>query len=48
MAIVGPALGYVVGGQLLLFYTDFLSVDPLTLVFDYFYNLIDLLQNYIS
>lgn len=32
MAIVGPALGYVVGGQLLLFYTDFLSVDPLTLV----------------
>ncbi|XP_069678542.1 solute carrier organic anion transporter family member 4A1 isoform X2 [Periplaneta americana] len=27
-AIVGPALGYVLGGQLLKIYTDFLSVDP--------------------
>lgn len=30
MAIIGPALGYVVGSQLLLLYTDFISVDPLT------------------
>ncbi|XP_055710573.1 solute carrier organic anion transporter family member 4A1 [Phlebotomus papatasi] len=28
-AIIGPAVGYVVGGQLLLFYTDMISVDPL-------------------
>jgi organic anion transporter 4A len=27
-AIVGPALGYVLGGQLLTVYTDYLSVDP--------------------
>ncbi|PNF24215.1 Solute carrier organic anion transporter family member 4A1 [Cryptotermes secundus] len=27
-AIVGPALGYVLGGQLLAVYTDYLSVDP--------------------
>jgi hypothetical protein len=26
-AIVGPALGYVLGGQLLAVYTDYLSVD---------------------
>lgn len=32
MAIVGPALGYVLGSQLLLLYTDFVSVDPLTWV----------------
>lgn len=30
MTIIGPAVGYVVGGQLLLLYTDFLMVDPLT------------------
>jgi hypothetical protein len=30
MAIIGPAMGYVVGSQLLLLYTDFISVDPLT------------------
>lgn len=30
MTIIGPAVGYVVGGQLLLLYTDFLTVDPLT------------------
>lgn len=30
MAIVGPALGYVVGSQLLLIYTDFFTADPLT------------------
>jgi hypothetical protein len=30
MAIIGPALGYVVGGQLLLLYTDFITIDPLT------------------
>lgn len=28
MAIVGPALGYVIGGQMLHIYTDFLTVDP--------------------
>lgn len=28
MAIVGPAIGYVIGGQLLLVYTDFLTDDP--------------------
>lgn len=28
MAILGPALGYVVGGELLKLYTDFLVVDP--------------------
>ncbi|KAH8411956.1 hypothetical protein KR222_003624 [Zaprionus bogoriensis] len=27
MAIIGPAIGYVVGGQLLLIYTDFVAVD---------------------
>ena len=27
-AIVGPAIGYVLGGQLLQIYTDFLTVDP--------------------
>uniref|UniRef100_A0A1B0CUF1 Uncharacterized protein n=1 Tax=Lutzomyia longipalpis TaxID=7200 RepID=A0A1B0CUF1_LUTLO len=31
-AIIGPAVGYVVGGQLLLFYTDMVSVDPLVRV----------------
>ncbi|XP_031617011.1 solute carrier organic anion transporter family member 4A1 isoform X2 [Contarinia nasturtii] len=30
MTIIGPAVGYVVGGQLLQIYTDFLTVDPLT------------------
>lgn len=30
MTIIGPAVGYVTGGQLLLLYTDFLTVDPLT------------------
>lgn len=30
MTIIGPAVGYVVGGQLLLIYTDFLTVDPLS------------------
>nr|XP_016929033.1 solute carrier organic anion transporter family member 4A1 [Drosophila suzukii] len=28
MATVGPAIGYVFGGQLLLIYTDWMSVDP--------------------
>ncbi|XP_046412309.1 solute carrier organic anion transporter family member 4A1 isoform X1 [Neodiprion virginianus] len=28
MAILGPALGYVIGGELLQIYTDFLVVDP--------------------
>ncbi|XP_048265736.1 solute carrier organic anion transporter family member 4A1 isoform X1 [Bombus affinis] len=28
MAIIGPALGYVVGGELLKLYTDFITVDP--------------------
>lgn len=27
-AIIGPALGYVLGGQMLELYTDFLSVKP--------------------
>ncbi|XP_024944928.1 solute carrier organic anion transporter family member 4A1 isoform X2 [Cephus cinctus] len=31
MAIIGPALGYVVGGELLKFYTDFLVVDASSL-----------------
>lgn len=30
MAIIGPALGYVVGGELLKIYTDFLTVDSST------------------
>lgn len=30
MAIIGPAVGYVVGGQLLLIYTDFMTVDSNT------------------
>lgn len=33
MTIIGPAVGYVVGGQLLLIYTDFLTVDPLSWVY---------------
>ncbi|XP_011505517.1 PREDICTED: solute carrier organic anion transporter family member 4A1 [Ceratosolen solmsi marchali] len=28
MAVIGPACGYVIGGELLKLYTDFLSVDP--------------------
>lgn len=31
MAIIGPALGYVVGGELLKLYTDFVTVDPSTI-----------------
>ncbi|XP_049279584.1 solute carrier organic anion transporter family member 4A1 [Anopheles funestus] len=31
MAVVGPAAGYVIGGQLLLFYTDMFVVDATTL-----------------
>ncbi|XP_025992017.1 solute carrier organic anion transporter family member 4A1 isoform X2 [Solenopsis invicta] len=31
MAIIGPALGYVVGGELLKIYTDFLTVDSSTI-----------------
>ncbi|XP_062706143.1 solute carrier organic anion transporter family member 4A1 isoform X2 [Aedes albopictus] len=31
MAVVGPAAGYVIGGQLLLFYTDMFVVDSSTL-----------------
>lgn len=27
MAIIGPAVGYVLGGQLLLIYTEFMTVD---------------------
>lgn len=30
MATIGPAAGYVIGGQLLLFYTDFMTTDPVT------------------
>jgi solute carrier organic anion transporter family, member 4A len=30
MAVVGPALGYMLGGQMLLLYTDFLTVDVAT------------------
>ena len=30
MAIIGPALGYVIGGELLKLYTDFLIVDSST------------------
>lgn len=30
MAVVGPALGYVIGGKLLNVYVDFLNVDPLS------------------
>ena len=30
MAVVGPAAGYVIGGQLLLFYTDMFVVDATT------------------
>ncbi|GBP12346.1 Solute carrier organic anion transporter family member 4C1 [Eumeta japonica] len=30
MAVVGPALGYVLGGQMLHLYTDFLTVEPQT------------------
>lgn len=33
MAIIGPALGYVVGGELLKLYTDFITVDPSKWVF---------------
>lgn len=29
MAIIGPAVGYVIGGQLLLVYTDFMHIDAL-------------------
>lgn len=32
MTIIGPAVGYVLGGQLLQIYTDFMTVDPLTYV----------------
>lgn len=28
MATIGPAIGYVLGGQLLLIYTDWMTVDP--------------------
>ncbi|XP_055850683.1 solute carrier organic anion transporter family member 4A1 [Episyrphus balteatus] len=31
MAVIGPAIGYVLGGQLLQIYTDFLTVDSATL-----------------
>ncbi|EDW37341.1 GL26208 [Drosophila persimilis] len=31
MATVGPAIGYVLGGQLLLIYTDWMTVDPVQL-----------------
>ncbi|XP_020290841.1 solute carrier organic anion transporter family member 4A1 isoform X2 [Pseudomyrmex gracilis] len=31
MAIIGPALGYVVGGELLKIYTDFITIDPSTI-----------------
>ncbi|EDV59102.2 solute carrier organic anion transporter family member 4A1 [Drosophila erecta] len=31
MATVGPAIGYVFGGQLLLIYTDWMTVDPVQL-----------------
>ena len=27
MAVIGPAMGYVIGGELLKIYTDFLTVD---------------------
>lgn len=28
MALIGPAAGYIIGGQLLLFYTDFMQETP--------------------
>ncbi|XP_043496047.1 solute carrier organic anion transporter family member 4A1 [Polistes fuscatus] len=31
MAVIGPALGYVVGGELLKLYTDFIIIDPTTI-----------------
>ena len=31
MAIIGPAVGYSAGGQLLLLHTDFLSPEPASL-----------------
>lgn len=31
MAVIGPAMGYVVGGELLKLYTDFIIVDPSTI-----------------
>ncbi|XP_008554726.1 solute carrier organic anion transporter family member 4A1 isoform X1 [Microplitis demolitor] len=31
MAVIGPALGYVIGGELLKLYTDFLTTDPGTI-----------------
>lgn len=31
MAVIGPALGYVLGGQMLNIYTDFATVDPETI-----------------
>ncbi|XP_017095879.3 solute carrier organic anion transporter family member 4A1 isoform X1 [Drosophila bipectinata] len=31
MATIGPAIGYVLGGQLLLIYTDWMTVDPVQL-----------------
>ncbi|XP_011349076.1 solute carrier organic anion transporter family member 4A1 isoform X1 [Ooceraea biroi] len=31
MAIIGPALGYVIGGELLKIYTDFLTIDSSTI-----------------
>lgn len=30
MAVIGPALGYVIGGELLKLYTDFLIIDSST------------------
>lgn len=30
MAVIGPAVGYVVGSQLLLIYTDFFNIDAVT------------------
>lgn len=30
MTIIGPAVGYMAGGQLLLLYTDFMTVNPLS------------------
>ncbi|XP_015183409.1 PREDICTED: solute carrier organic anion transporter family member 4A1 isoform X1 [Polistes dominula] len=31
MAVIGPALGYVIGGELLKLYTDFIIIDPTTI-----------------
>lgn len=36
LTIMGPALGYVIGGQILQIYTDFYAVDPNSWVLNLF------------